>query len=460
MGPGYLVSARGPGGVCQHRCWERFLAVLAAVLLAGCSSPVARRAEQVPPPSVSARLPIILLPGISRETVQVMRGGTLGPFGRLALPTDDGALARLDNPRFPEDGEAASTLPATLDRALRETDVRGLQPLIDRLVAEEGYLRGNPEDPRDKDYRENPLDERLDRTRIASLFVLYYDWRRDLAESACVVADRIARIRAATGAPQVLLVGYSLGGVLARYYLRYGGRDAVGGRECPLGDGTSAFTVNRPGADWVRRAALFGAPNRGSILAFRALEEDFRLFGFLALGVRAAAFSMPITWQLLPSAGSDGRVPLLVGQDGAEPVALYDLRTWTERGWLPGDHDNAQGVRFAGAMLTRAAAIERSLSDRNSAEDGVPRLAVGSDCQPTPVRALAVHGKLRFLSFREFDDPLFDQVTAPGDGVVTAESALGLPASATLTTLTTCSRHGAYLIDADTRARAVQFLLQ
>ncbi len=111
-------------------------------------------------------------------------------------------------------------------------------------------------------------------------------------------------------------------------------------------------------------------------------------------------------------------------------------------------------------MLARAAALGRSLRDRNPAEDAVPRLAVGGDCQPTPVRALTEHGKLRFLTSRDVNDPLFDQVTEPGDGIVTAESAFGLPASSTLTTLTTCSRHNAYLLDADTRDRAVRFLLQ
>ncbi len=451
----------GSDRALRRRChWIRLLAGLAALLLAGCGSPVSRRAEQIPHPVPSARVPIILLPGISRETAQVMRGGTLGSFARLALPTDDVALAHLDDPHFQEGKAAPASVPGAFDRALRDTDVRGLQPLINDLVAEEGYVRGNPDDPRDKNYPENPPGERLDRTRVASLFVLYYDWRRDLAESACVVASRIARLRAETGAPQVLLVGNSLGGVLARYYLRYGGRDAVRGRDCPLGEGASAAAVNRPGAEWVRRAAFVAGPNRGSFLAFRALEEDFRLFGLLELGVREAAFTMPITWQLLPSAGPDGRVPLLVGPDGTEQVALYDLHTWVERHWLPDDHESGQGLRFAGAMLARAAAIERTLRDPSPVEDRIPRLAVGSDCRPTPARALLEEGKLRFLTFRDSADASFHQVTAPGDGIVTTESALALPPSPSLTTLTTCARHSGYLNDPETRARVIRLLLQ
>ena len=118
------------------------------------------------------------------------------------------------------DGTAPTALPAKLDRALRGTDVRGLQALIDRLVREEGYVRGDPDQPRDKDYPENAAADRRDRTRVASLFVLYYDWRRDLSESACFAAQQIERIRAATGASHVRLVAHSLGGVIARFSFR------------------------------------------------------------------------------------------------------------------------------------------------------------------------------------------------------------------------------------------------
>jgi len=137
------------------------------------------------------RVPVVFVPGISGEVASFLRRGALAPFSSLALRTNGKALANLGDPRFPADGTWAVEVPGVLDRALRRTEVRELQRLIDHLVREEAYVRGNLGDPRDKDYPENPSAGREDRTHAASLFVVYYDWRRDLTESACVLSGVI-----------------------------------------------------------------------------------------------------------------------------------------------------------------------------------------------------------------------------------------------------------------------------
>lgn len=441
-------------------CGSLLLALVLVGLLVGCGRQTTRTEEVSGQPATSDRVPIILIPGISRETARILKGGTVTPFSALALRTDGDALAHLGDPSFPVDGTSPALIPAQLDRALRGTDVRGLQPLIDRLVREEGYVRGNPDRPRDKDYPENPRAEREDQVRVASLFVLYYDWRRDLAESACLVAERIARIQATTGSEKVLLVGNSLGGVVARYFLRYGGRDAMRGRDCPGSDATMAPVVNAPGGKWVSRAVLLAAPHRGSAAAFRALMQDFRLFGFVGVGLRQAVFTMPLAWELLPWPDPDGRVALLIGEDGEKRIPLYDVQTWIGHGWLLGDGADPETVRFADSMLVRAVAFHDSMLGRNPAEEAVPRLAVGGECRPTIARAILAQGKLEFPSRDRVDHPLFGRATAPGDGVVTAESALGLPPSPTLTALRVCSGHSTYLEDPDTLDRIVRFLLK
>jgi pimeloyl-ACP methyl ester carboxylesterase len=436
-------------------------ALLALVVcLAGCGRGSPGIQAEFPQRPVRDRVPIVLVPGISREVAGVLRGGTLAPFSALALRTDAETVAHLGDPRFPADRIAAMDAPAILDRALRRADVRGLQGLVDHLVREEGYVRGNPDQPRDKNYPENPAAEREDRLRVASLFVVYYDWRRDLAESACVLADRIARIRAATGASRVHLVAHSFGGVVARYYLLYGGRDVVRNRDCPVGDETLAAAVNAPGGQGTDRAVLLGAPLHGSVLAFRTLLEDFNLFGLLSLGLRDAVFTMPMAWQLLPQADPDGRVPLLVGVSGDGRVPLFTLRTWVDRGWLPDGGQDAGRLRFVEAMLARSLGLQRSLAGRNPAEEAVPRLVVGGLCRPTPTRAIATADGVQFLARGQTDHSFFAEATAPGDGVVTAESATGLPPSATLTVLTTCMGHTAYVQDSDLLVRIIRFLLQ
>lgn len=430
--------------------------VLLACLLAACGR-VSPPAEEATPNTIPPdRAPVILVPGVSREVGAELRGGRLVPFSALALRTDAEALANLGDPRFPAGGDTPLALPARLDRSLRGAEVRGLQGLIDRLVREDGYIRGNPEQPLDKDYLENPEWLRRDRIRLASLFVAYYDWRRDIAESACLLADRVARIRARTGAPRVYVVGHSLGGVVARYYARYGGRDVMRNRDCPLGSGGAAAAINAPGASAIGALVTLGAPNHGSALAFRGLIQDVNLWGILSVGLRDAVFSMPMAWQLLPFAGADGRVPLLAGSNGAERIPLYEPREWIERGWVPGNAQAPEAQRFLQTMLARAATLHRRLQTPDAAENEVPRLALASACRPTLARAVAEDGHVEFLSRSDTDNPLFGRVTVPGDGVVSLDSALGIPPSPTLATMTVCTGHNAYVDDPSVTERIVQ----
>jgi pimeloyl-ACP methyl ester carboxylesterase len=415
--------------------------------------------EEVPRDAIAPdRVPVVLIPGISREVGAQLRGGSFLPFSALALRMDAEAVAHFGDPRFAADWGRPLEVPVRLDHALRRTDVRGLQRLIERLVREEGYLRGNPEQPLDKDYPENPEALRTDRTRLASLFVLYYDWRRDLAESACLLAHRVDRIRTAARAPKVHLIGHSLGGVIARYYARYGGRDVMGERACPLGTKASTTAANEPGGAAIGRVVSLGAPHRGSGLAFRSLLQDFNVFGVMGVGLRDAVFTMPVAWELLPFPDADGRAPLLVGANGVERVALYDPEVWAARGWLTGDPTDPERRRFVHAVLARAKRLHQRLAERDVVEEAVPRLVVGSDCRPTTVRALVENGNVQFLSRSQGDHPAFNRVTMPGDGVVTLESALGVTASPTLTTLTTCTGHSGYVDDSTVGDRIVQFL--
>ena len=57
-------------------------------LLAGCGQQVSRVEEVPRQPGVSSRVPVILIPGISRETAGILKGGILTPFSALALRTD------------------------------------------------------------------------------------------------------------------------------------------------------------------------------------------------------------------------------------------------------------------------------------------------------------------------------------------------------------------------------------
>lgn len=404
------------------------------------------------------RTPVIFVPGINREVGRLLRDSLLS-LEPLTLRTDAETIAHLGDPRFVADLKPLNGVPPFDPEQLRATPVRGMQGLVDHLTRVEGYVRASPADPTDKDFPENAAAVRTDRAHPGNLYVWYYDWRRDNVETACVLADLVESIRAATGAGKVLLVGHSMGGVVIRYYLRYGGRDVLRGRDCPIGSGDRHARINRPGADAVAGAVFLGVPHRGSALAFRTLVSDFTLWRVLPITLREPVFSMPSAWQLLPRGRTDGTVPLLVevGGGGVRDVPLYTPRTWTERRWIFADWSDPARRAFLEAMLRRAEAFQRSLDGLHAAEAKTPRLNVYSACRPTLARGILTPDGLRFAGRDDRDDPFYGRTYDPGDGVVT-ESSARLPAAPSLQALPTCASHNGYHEDPAVVRDVVAFL--
>ncbi len=95
-----------------------------------------------------------------------------------------------------------------------------------------------------------------------TLYLCPYDWRKDNALAAGVLADVIDKAQGAHGAGcEISLIGHSMGGLVSRYYLESGDYNA------------------RPGFPCVRRLLTLGTPHRGSPLALSAaLGLEKRLF--------------------------------------------------------------------------------------------------------------------------------------------------------------------------------------
>ena len=430
------------------------------LILAACSGP----SPELPPgPRAAPRweqTPVIFIPGINREVGRLLRD-SLFDLELLTLRTDAETIAHLGDPRFVPDLKPLNGAPPFDPDQLRKTPARGMQGVVDHLTRAEGYVRASPADPTDKDFPENTPEVRADRSRPGNLYVWYYDWRRDNVETACLLADLVESIRAATGAGKVLLVGHSMGGVVIRYYLRYGGRDVLRGRECPIGNGDRHARINRPGSEAVAGAVFLGVPHRGSVLAFRTLLSDFTLWRVIRVALREPVFSMPSAWQMLPRGRTDGMVPLLVedGEGGVRDVPLYTTRTWTERRWIFADWSDPARRTFLEAMLARTAAFQRSLENFNAAEGKTPRLNVYSTCRPTLARAVLTPKGVRFVGRDDRDDPFYSRTYDPGDGVVT-ESSAHLPPAPSLRTLPTCASHNGYHEDPGVLRDVVGFLSQ
>ena len=251
-----------------------------------------------------------------------------------------------------------------------------------------------------------------------------YDWRRDLVESARALHDRLEALADAAGDPGLRfnVVGHSMGGLVARYYLRYG-----------VAEPDEDAPVTWAGARRIQNLVLVATPNAGSIPALDAILSGARVGLSYTTMAASVIARMPAMYQLLPPAGA----PALLDHRG-EPLSadLHDIGTWERRGWGPfqsyparraGDRpmvDPAAHRRFLAAVLARSRAFHRALGRPPATPCPARVVVLGGDCLPTLARAivperLGVPPRFEAHTARE-QEAMFEA----GDGRVTRTSVL------------------------------------
>ena len=238
-------------------------------------------------------------------------------------------------------------------------------------------------------------------------------------------AEYVRAVRAqrygVTGEPvRFDLVAHSMGGLVARYYMRYG--------EQQLGDDGSLPQLTWEGAQNVEMLIQVGTPNAGSPKVLQDLVNGKKLAPFLPKYSAAILGTMPSTYQLMPRP----RHAAVVSADQCQTVDLYDVKTWQDYQWgmldpeqdhelqklLP--HVKTQQERYAIAYdhlaksLHRAKQFHVALDQPASPPAGTSMYLVAGDSIDTTAR-LAVNPRTGRLSELE---------KAPGDGTVLRTSAL------------------------------------
>jgi hypothetical protein len=244
--------------------------------------------------------------------------------------------------------------------------------------------------------------------------VFAYDWRQDLAVSARRLGEELDALASALGDPQARfnVIGHSMGGLVARHYLRYGGGE-------PAPDGP----VTWAGARRIQGLVLVATPSGGSIPSLDAILNGNRV-GLSTTTLAAGVISrMPSIYHLLPPRG----VPALV-DERLQPLDadLHDVETWRRFGWGPfrskARHEHHR--EFVARALLRVRAFHDALSRPPGSPCPVRVVLLGGDCLPTPARALVpprVGAGPRFEPFtRSEADAMYDA----GDGRVTRASVL------------------------------------
>lgn len=266
-----------------------------------------------------------------------------------------------------------------------------------------------------------------------------WDWHGDLVRAAAKLDRLIERIRElrADSSLKVDIVAHSAGGMVARYFIRFGDRDV-------LDLDPARVEVDRSGANKVRKLALIGTPNYGSIFGLQRLMRGYEL-GLISIPPGLMAI-MPSAYQLLPH---PNRTWMIDRYGKRLDRDLYDpqiWRTYRESIFNPqirrrirnrfSSPQEAQAYlsglgRFFARALRRGKRFHQVLSIplRDMPNE---YLVLGSDCFPTPAVCLLekVNGEPKI---RLHPDQVINRVAGvdydrlmlePGDGRVTRTSLL------------------------------------
>ncbi len=268
-------------------------------------------------------------------------------------------------------------------------------------------------------------------------YVFVYDWRQDAVSNVRKLDSLIRQIQQDYGDPELTvdLIAHSMGGLLARYYLRYGTDDVLNSNDFPL---------NYSGAANVRRVLLLGTPNLGSVVALQNMLQGFRV-GLRRIPPEVLA-TLPGAYQLLPHPLNNW----LITSDGS-PLErdLFDIDIWRRFEWsifnpairerIRRRFDNhTQAETYLSLLedymhkhLERGRRFVWSLTVRE-AKSPVELIVFGGDCTLTPAR-LVVEEYQGESRLRLWPDQIrnpkagvdYDRLMLePGDGSVTKASLL------------------------------------
>ena len=403
---------------------RRLLAWLAiaccAGILAGFSA-LAPAAEQLHATRTAAteRVPVILIPGLlgSRlaravDGVELWPGGTrkllTSDYWDLALRIDPVTLEPIDDGLVPSgifEGAAGKDFYRKIMQELRQAG---------------GYQLARP-------------GERVGQER-ARLYVFTYDWRQDNVKSVRKLDELIEQIRRDYDDPylRVDIIAHSMGGLIVRYYQRYGTVDVLDG---------NSFLVTGLGLSKLRRIVLLGTPNQGTVTAVHKFLNGYRV-GFSALPTEGVA-TMPSTFQLFPHPLVDWVVNI-----NGQPLNfdIFDIEFWRRYEWSIFDHrvqrrmDRNRGVwpgqevfeNWFQKRLDRGRRFVWSLMVPAGDVPLIKPLLLGADCVPTPRRLVFENIEGESIARLRPEQILVPKpgvdyeslMFAPGDGSVTLSSLL------------------------------------
>jgi pimeloyl-ACP methyl ester carboxylesterase len=262
-------------------------------------------------------------------------------------------------------------------------------------------------------------------------FQFAYDWRRDIVESAKEL-DHFIKTRSqyvqkeiekrygmVIGNVKFDIVAHSMGGLVARYYLRYGAAD--------LPEDGSLPELTWAGAKHVEHLVIIGTPNAGSMDSLKDLIHGATIESLFPSYPAAVLSTMPSMYELLPR----GRHHPLLREDGQPVEDLYDPELWKSKQWgladpkqdpilkllLPeatsAEERREIALDHQAKALRRARQFASAMDTPAKPPDSLKLLLIAGDAEDTQMTAQMVpEGGIKIIK------------TGPGDGTVLRSSAL------------------------------------
>ena len=350
-------------------------ALLSCAVLLGSCTPVEPAIEQFYPAhsATVARVPVILIPGL------------LGS-----------RLARADNGVELWPGTTRKLLTSNYEDLALRIDPETLEPLDDGLVpsglfdgavGKDFYRRIVQELREAGGYRLSHPGRQVVQQK-ARLYVFAYDWRQDNVKTVQKLDELIEQVRRDYKDPdlRVDVIAHSMGGLIVRYFERYGTADVLDG---------NFFPVTGLGVSKLRRVVLLGTPNQGTVTAVHKFLNGYRV-GFSGLPTEGVA-TMPSTFQLFPHPLVEWVVDI---QGKRLDLDLFDVEFWRQYHWSIFDHriqrrmDRHRDLwplqelfeRWFEKRLERGRRFVWSLMVPAGNVPLIKPLLLGGDCIPTPRR--------------------------------------------------------------------------
>lgn len=383
----------------------RTAAILTAILLA-CARLALAAAIPAQASTPALRPPVVVIPGApGTELIDSRTGARVWPSAKLMTRKDGNAVLALPI----DDPESSPIVPGEL---LRTVHVAGFKFSIhaygglEKRLRELGYREGRWTSP----------------AGPGEYYYFTYDWRQSVETNGRRFSRALDALyaRLPSGSPPAIVLGHSLGGMIARYALMYG--------DTPLGSSGPLPPVTWAQGAHIGKLFLVATPNEGTFLALQRLEKGiFYRHGRGAFSPETL-FSYPSVFDMIPARPA----PLVDRKGNPLPFDLDNAEDWERLGWSILDPDAACGIPYPARRLHLAAELGRierlhaAMSQRGTAPNPATLYAVGSlsrSVQRTALLSDSSRGmKVRFDAPPASRSLLKPLLFEPGDAMVPLRS--------------------------------------